>query len=185
MTELDTTSTEHHYIEPMPQLLTRAKTYTVNPIDRKSTRSHSIFIIICVAVSFSFACMIFLIHNGVVINGMLHEIDLTNKSDANYLPNKSNICLSSFRRQMLLVESWQQNGTREFFHQCSYQFPIGNSEFLSVCNTTAPSRPIYDLRFFVGDAKSFYPTVRGFSFNDRQARSIQKLLNNLLSDLEN
>ena len=192
----DLDATEVLYLEPLPpstQLSTitttmNSKNYTVNRLHNIDTRI--LTNIRRLTIGLAFICLLaltsFVTYNEMLLNNTLSNFTRLETTSilslSNTSKNVTNLrdCVTAYKQQMLLVESWQHNGSKEFFQQCSYQFPLDNSNYFSICNTSAPLRPIYDLRYFVGDDHSFYPTVRGFLLTSDQAYTLRNFLNELL-----
>lgn len=188
----ESTTTEVLYLEPLPPTTEmQSRTYTVNrsPKQNQNSLKNVRLATVGTVITLMVTLTSFLVYNSVSTNNMLSHIsgfNTANASNDNYhtnnCSNQSCDCVTAYKQQMLLIESWQSNGTREFFLQCRYQYSLGNSNYFSICNTSSPLRPIYDLRYFVSGDNSFYPTVRGFSLTLKQAHILRKLLIDLLEN---
>lgn len=169
------------YMIPLPEIkkpTNETHKYTPNNVQSKSvnTISSKMFKITTVIIfSFLVGCMIFLVNSSVVLHGKLDITDKPTKVDYN-----RDVCVEAYRRQMKLVDSWQANGTEQFFNHCKYQYKIGGGNYISVCNTSSPSSAIYDFRFYVQGDNDLFPTIRGLSFTREQANTIYDILKSLL-----
>ena len=176
-------ATENYCLEPIPSQNMKSKTYTFS----KSAKRHNNLKLLTLGIIVSISLLIltsFLVYNSVYVSQKLSHFKFflwcNGTTNTTFISNNTCDCVDAYRQQMMLVESWQSNGTQSFFHECRHQYPLGGLDYLSICNTSAPGKPLYDIRYFISGKNSFYPTIRGFSLNTAQTHKLLQTLIQIL-----